>query len=242
MADIILTPKAPGETVRYDVSFPEIDPDTITSVICSVTSGTISISTDLQYGDADVYPIVSGGASGETAVFTVTIQTGLGQTRIKTCSLFIATSADSSGPDSTITKATIVIRALGKLGIANYVFDTEAEEDNSALRQLDSLGAKWQDSLEQLPYSLPATNGTSSPSDSAGIDEADVDAFVYNLAEVLAPDYGKSPAGVAKRAADTRSDLFVKYEATREIAMPRRQPTGAGNDRWFSRRRFFTGG
>jgi hypothetical protein len=240
MADLVLTPKAPGETVRYVISFPEIDPDVINTFTLTRTAGTIVLNDDSDNDESNIYALISGGADDETATFDCTIVTVGGQTLTRGCSLSIETDADVLGPDSSITKGTIVIRALGKLGIANYVFDTEAEEDVSALRQLDSLAAQWQGRTSQLPYLQPASNGTSLPGDDAGIDEADVDAFIYNLAEVLAVDYGKTPAGgLLKRSADTRADILVKYQVEREYRMPRRTPVGAGNDRYFGTRRFF---
>jgi hypothetical protein len=159
----------------------------------------------------------------------------------RSITLRIVADADVLSPDSSITKGALVIRALGKIGIASYVFDTEAEEDVSALRQLDSMAARWQSKLEPFGYRQPDTNGTSLPSDQAGIEEADVDAFVSNLAVLLAPDYGKQPAGALnKQAAESRSEMFTRYARRVEYQLPRRTPTGAGNDRFLGRR-FFNG-
>jgi hypothetical protein len=235
------TPKPPGDTRLYSYDLEEIAPDTILTAVFARTAGTVTL-TAVDPDERTAYVLVAGGANGETASLSLTVTTSQGQTFVRTVSLDITTGADEISPISTITKGTIVIRALGKLGIANYVFDTEAEEDVSALRQLDSLAANWQGKLRPFGYLQPATNGTSSPSDSAGIDEADVDAFIYNLAEALAGDYGKTPApGVLKRAADTRSELFCRYQIMAEYRMPSRVATGAGNDRGTSRR-FFCGG
>jgi hypothetical protein len=237
MADVVWNPKEPGETVLYSVDWTEIAPDTIDSFTITRSTGTVVIG-DTDNDDTTVTALISGGVNAETATLTNTITTSLGQILVKTISLKVAADADVLSPISTITKGAIVIRALGKLGIANYVFDTEAEEDVSALRQLDSLAASWQGKLRPFGYLQPATNGASLPSDDAGIDEADVDAFIYGLAEVLAPDYGKNLSGpIMKRAADERSAFLCRYQVQAEYAMPRRQPVGAGNDR--SYRRFF---
>jgi hypothetical protein len=185
------------------------------------------------------YVIVSGGAADETAVLSLAVTTALEQSFTRTINLRIVDEADAIDPASAITKGSIVIRALGKLGIANYVFDTEAEEDNSALRQLDSLAARWQGKLENFGYIQP--NIASLPSDVAGIRQEDVDAFVSNLAVILAPDYGKTPApGLMKQAAESRSEMFCKYARRFEYQLPCRLPTGAGNDRPLGRR-FFNG-
>lgn len=232
------TPKDPDATVRYVIEWGEITPDTIESFTLTLASGTVTIG-DTENDDTNVYALISGGVDGETSTFAHTITTALGQVIPRSITLRIVADADVLSPDSSITKGALVIRALGKIGIANYVFDTEAEEDVSALRQLDSMAARWQGKLEPFGYVQPDINGTSLPSDSAGIDEQDVDAFIYNLAELIAPDYGKTPApGVIRNAADTRSDMFVRYAKRIEYRLPSRLPTGAGNDRPLGRRFF----
>jgi hypothetical protein len=234
------TPKSPDDVRLYAYDLADISPDTIQTATFSVASGTI-VLTQVDPQPTTAYVLVGGGANGETASLLLTGVTTQGQSIHRTVSLRIVTGADALSPDSSITKGTLVIRALGKLGIANYVFDTEAEEDVSALRQLDSLAARWQGKLEPFGYLQPSTNGTSLPSDSAGIEEQDVDAFVTNLAVLLGPDYGKqAPGTLLKQAAETRSELFCRYARQIEYQMPCRVPTGAGNDRPL-RRRFFTG-
>lgn len=240
MADQIWNPKAPGETVRYTADWSEIDPDKIASFTLTVSSGTVAIG-DTEFDDTHVYALISGGTDGETATLAHTITTQLGQVLSSTITLKVADDSDVLSPVSTITKGSIVIRALGKLAIANYVFDTEAEEDVSALRQLDSLAASWQGKLRPFGYLQPATNGTALPTDDAGIDEQDVDAFIFNLAETLAPDYGKTPSPmVIRRAADTRADFFIRYSDLPEYQLTRKTPTGAGN-RIYPRRNFYCG-
>jgi hypothetical protein len=230
------TPKSPGDTRLYSYPLDDIYPDTIETAAFTVTSGTVT-TVDVDPVDQTAKVLVAGGVDGETATLLLTAVTVQGQTLARTITLNINADADDLSPDSSITKGTIVIRALGKLGIANYVFDTEAEEDNSALRQLDSMAARWQGKLEPFGYVQPDSNGQSLPSDTAGIEEQDVDAFISNLAVTLAPDYGKQPSGLLlKQAADTRSEIFIRYARRPEYRL--RGPTGAGNDRW-SRRRFF---
>jgi hypothetical protein len=231
------TPKSPADDRLYSVDFSEIYPDSILTAVFTRTAGTV-VLTQVNPDPRTAYVIVAGGADGETATISLLVTTALGQEFTRTITLRISLTADVLGPDSTITKGTLIIRALGKLGIANYVFDTEAEEDNSALRQLDSMAARWQDKLDGLPYHQPLSNGQSLPSDTAGIDEADIDAFISNLAVTLAPDYGKAPAGgVLKQAADSRSELFTKYRNRVEYQLNSMTPLGAGNR--FSRRTFF---
>jgi hypothetical protein len=236
--DLVWNPKAPGETVRYTIDWGEIDPDTIESYTLTRSSGTVVIGTT-DFDDTHVYALISGGVDGETATLAHTATTALGQILTSTITLKVVADADVFSPVSTITKGTLIIRALGKLGIANYVFDTEAEEDASALRQLDSLAARWQGQLKPIGYLQPSSNGGSLPTDDSGIDERDIDAFIYNLADVLAPDYGKSvPPQVARVAIETRSELFCRYANLQEYQLTGKTPVGAGNR---TNRNFFWG-
>lgn len=230
-------PKDPDDTRLYDYDLSDIAPDKIDTAVFSRISGTVTL-TQVDPGERTAYVLVAGGANGETAVLSLAVVTNLGQRFTRSVTLKITSDADVLSPDSAITKGAIVIRALGKIGIANYVFDTEAEEDVSALRQLDSLGSRWQGKLEPFGYIQPSANGQSLPSDSAGIEEQDIDAFVYNLAVLIAPDYGKTPSGtVIRTAAETRSELFIRYQRQAEYQLTR-FPTGAGNDRPMGRRFF----
>jgi hypothetical protein len=232
------TPKSPDDTRRYSYDLPGIYPDTIDTATFSVTSGTVTL-TSVEPDPQTAYVIVAGGADAETAELSLVVTTTGGQSFTRSISLKIVSGADELNPLSSITKGALIIRALGKLGIANYVFDTEAEEDVSALRQLDSMAARWQGKLEPFGYLQPSTYGTSLPSDASGLHDEDVDAFVSNLAVLLGPDYGKqAPAGLLKQAAETRSELFCKYQ--REVEYRLRGPTGAGNDRPWGQR-FFSG-
>jgi hypothetical protein len=228
--------KAPGDARLYSYDLSDIYPDTIETATFTRTSGTVTLNA-VEPDPNVAWVLVSGGADAETATLSMVVATAQGQSFTRTITLQIETGADELNPESTITKGALVIRALGKIGIANYVFDTEAEEDVSALRQLDSLAARWQGKLEPIGYLQPATNGASLPSDAAGIHEEDVDTFISNLALLLAPDYGKTAAGsLVRQARETQSELFCKYRRRVEYQLPHRQPTGAGNDRPLGRR------
>lgn len=232
-------PKDPDDTRRYSVDWSEIYPDAIVTSDFTVSSGTVTLS-DEDFDPRLAFVLVAGGADDETATILNEITTLDGQTLSKSITLRIGEGVDVLSPVSTLTKGDLGIRALGKLGIANYVFDMEAEESVSLLRQMDTMAAAWASKLNDFGYRQPATSGASLPSDTAGIDEADVDTFVSNLALIIAPDYGKTPSPILiRQAMDSRSDLFIKYRRTQEVVMSRRTPVGAGN-RWFGRR-FYTG-
>jgi hypothetical protein len=225
------TPKDPDETRRYVIDWREIYPDTIASFTLTRTAGTVEIE-ETDNDSRAVYALLSGGVDAETATFLHRITTDEGQVLERTISLRIGAGADSLSPASTITKGALGARALHHLGIANYVFDVESEETISTLKTLDSMIAEWQAKLNDMGYIQPATNGTSQPSDPAGIDEAMVEAVAANLALRVAPSYGKTTSGELRAMArDGRSFVFSSYSRARAVEIPSYLPLGAGNRR-----------
>lgn len=229
--------KDPDETRLYVIPWGEIAPDTIASFTLTRTSGTVTIG-ETDHDERSVSALISGGANGETATFEHTITTTAGQIIPKEISLRVTAGADSLSPNTSYTKGALGIRALGKLGIANYVFDTEAEEDVALLREMDDMMAEWQAKLEPLGYAQPLTAGTSLPSDASGIDQATVGAVVSSLAVRIAGDYGKTPApNLIKTANSGRSIIFARYAKRVEMVPMAGTPTGAGHR--YPMRRFF---
>lgn len=235
------TPKDPSATVRYAIPWGEIYPDTIASFTLTVSSGTVTIE-ETDNDVRAVYALISGGADGETATLAHTITTEAGQVLPLTITLPIGIGDDVLDPRTSYTKGDLVIQALGQIGIANYVFDTEAEEDQAALRLLDDMLADWQDGLLPLGYNQPEASGGSLPADASGLSKSITGTVIANLAVHLAPSYGKTPSPfLLRRAAMGRSRVFTKYRIEAEIPMSSRTPMGAGNGRYWGpwRRNFF---
>lgn len=231
-------PKDPDDARLYSVDWSEIYPDQIDTATFTVESGTV----ELEEVDPDprmAFVIVSGGADEETATITHEIVTIGGQTLTRSITLLIGEGADSLSPVSDITKGALVTRALGDhLAIANYVFDLEAEEDVAALRTLDDMMAELEGTTNPTGYLYPATDGGSLPSDTAGIDRADVAHIAACLAVRIAPSYGKDPRAATKYLARSGwSFLLGKYRREALTVMTPRTPVGAGN-RWLGRRYF----
>jgi hypothetical protein len=239
MATLVLNPKAPSETARYAIPWNEIYPDTIVSFTLTVSSGTVVIG-DTDFDPRTVYALISGGVDGETATLAHTITTTAGQVLPLTITLKVGLGDDVLDPRTSYTKGDLVIQALGQISIANYVFDTEAEEDQAALRLLDDMLADWQDGLEPLGYNFPDSAGGSLPSDDCGLSKSIIGAVVANLAVQLAPSYGKTPSPfLLRRSAMGRSNVFTKYRIDVEVQMNPRTPLGAGNRYWGTWRRNF---
>ena len=127
------------------------------------------------------------------------------------------------------TKRQFVLKALSKIGIASYDYDTDPSELQDALVDLDAMMAEWHEKGIRIGWPQ-----TSSP-ESADLDTESFaplranSAIYLNLACRVAPDYGKEASpSVMSLAASTFKTLQSHY-----VKSPRRRlqglPAGAGN-------------
>jgi hypothetical protein len=177
--------KDPSETDIYTVNWLDrLGGETISTSSFAVALGTVTI-TGQSHTTTAANVTLSGGADGEQAQITNTIVTSGARTLEETIILWIL---DSSLRNLTsYTKGDLVLMALGELGIANYEFDIEAEEDIRALNKLDGMMAELTYGLTETGYIYPAASGSSAIADPPGIDASIVEAVVANLAIKLAP-------------------------------------------------------
>jgi hypothetical protein len=136
------------------------------------------------------------------------------------------------------TKLDFIKSGYEEIGLADYVFDLQAEDISSALLRLDSMMAEWDVRGIRVGYPL-----TSSPNDSASDTEFDVPLFatgaiIYNIAVLLGAKEGKIVSPATKKAAKEGLDnLYLQCVHIPVQQQPRRMPIGAGNRRY----RFFQG-
>ncbi len=131
------------------------------------------------------------------------------------------------------TRATILRRAFGRIGIADYEFDVNPEERADARVMLDGMMAEWTGNGVDLGYT--SSNGTDNDAVEMST-PAYADAAIWNnLAVRLAPDYGKMPMPAllkdAKRGYDLVTAKTLKIPVDRRAS---RQLTGGG-DRFYRR-------
>jgi hypothetical protein len=224
--------KDPSETDIYTVNWLDrLGGETISTSSFAVALGTVTI-TGQSHTTTAANVTLSGGVDGEQAQITNTIVTSGARTLEETIILWIL---DSSLRNLTsYTKGDLVLMALGELGIANYEFDIEAEEDIRALNKLDGMMAEMTYGLTETGYIYPAASGSSAIADPPGIDASIVEAVVANLAVKLAPGYGKTPSSETRKAAREGKNLILaKYVVTTPMVFSSASPMGAGNRRLF---------
>lgn len=131
------------------------------------------------------------------------------------------------------TKRQLVQGAFEEIGMADYVFDLQAEQLQGALRRLDSMMAEWTGRGVSLGYMVPSVPDNSDISEDSGLPDWAANAVILNLACRIAPTYGKiilpQTQNGAKMALDTVMNNVTK---TYPVQFPSSLPTGAG---WKSR-------
>jgi len=128
------------------------------------------------------------------------------------------------------TRATILAKAFGRLGITDYEFAVEPDEWADARTALDGMMAEWEGAGIILGYtpSNDDDNDAVLMTTPAWADQA----LWNNLALRLAPDFGKTPSPDLKRHAKRGYDLCVAKTIVIPVARRARPAIRGGGDRW----------
>jgi hypothetical protein len=131
------------------------------------------------------------------------------------------------------TKRQFVEEAFAELGMANYTFDLQPQQLDTALRRLDTMMATWNAKGIRLGYPLPSSPQDSDLDTETQVPDSANEAIVTNLAIRLAPQYGKQvqidTRTTAKLGYDT---LLARATFPLEQQFPRTLPLGAGQKPW----------
>lgn len=131
------------------------------------------------------------------------------------------------------TKRQFVEEAFAELGMANYTFDLQPQQLETALRRLDAMMATWNAKGIRLGYPLPSSPQDSDLDTETQVPDSANEAIVANLAIRIAPQYGKQvqidTRTTAKLGYDT---LLARATFPSEQQFPRTLPLGAGQKPW----------
>lgn len=131
------------------------------------------------------------------------------------------------------TKRQFVEEAFAELGMANYTFDLQPQQLDTALRRLDAMMATWNAKGIRLGYPLPSSPQDSDLDTETQVPDSANEAIVANLAIRIAPQYGKQvqidTRTTAKLGYDT---LLARATFPLEQQFPRTLPLGAGQKPW----------
>lgn len=137
------------------------------------------------------------------------------------------------------TKKQFVEKALGKLGLAAYVYDLQPEQEESVLQDLDSMMAEWNIGGVRIGYPLPSTQSSSNLDQDTNVPDWANRGIYLNLAILIGPDFGKVVGPELKAEALRAKNLIVAKAGSpiQERLLPS-VPLGAGNKSWRINRQF----
>ncbi len=127
-------------------------------------------------------------------------------------------------------KREIIELAYQELGYADYRFDLDTEDEQIALRRLDSMMASWFGSGISLGYLLPSTPSSSSIEDDSYLPDWAIEAVYTNLAISLAPTIGKVVQPETRlNASRSYGNLLSRTNTPILRRLRRDTPLGSGN-------------
>jgi len=131
------------------------------------------------------------------------------------------------------TKRQFVSAAFEEIGMAEYVFDLQPEQLQSALNRLDAMLAEWNAKGLRLGYSLPSSPQDSDLDEPTFAPDSAWEAIITNLAIRIAPGYGKAVSPDTKVTAKAAYNTLLQRAAfPLEQQLPETMPTGQGNKPW----------
>ena len=131
------------------------------------------------------------------------------------------------------SKRQFINKALSKIGLANYAFDMQPEQLQSALSDLDGMMAEWNAKGIRLSYPLPGSPENSDIDAETAVPDLAWQAVYYNLAIRIADDFGKTPSPSTRSTAKSSYNTVLLASAMPpEMQFPDTLPAGAGNKPW----------
>jgi hypothetical protein len=131
------------------------------------------------------------------------------------------------------TKRQFVEAAFGEIGMANYVFDLQPEQLQSALRRLDTMMAYWNGKGIRVGYPIPSSPQSSDLDEESQVPDVANEAIITNLAIKIAPGYGRIVSSDTKASARSGyTTLLGRAVMPAEQQISGMMPSGAGNRTW----------
>lgn len=141
------------------------------------------------------------------------------------------------------TKRQLVNQAFTQIGLANYTFDLQSEQLQTALRLLDGMMAIWNAQGLLLSYPIPTSPENSDLDEETNIPDRANEAVYLNLAQRIAMAFGRPVMPELKQFAWTAYQTLLRISTMpREMQFPNTLPRGAGNKptRWTDENYFET--
>lgn len=224
-----LQPKSPLSTRFYIIDYSKLlVTDTIGTFTIEVATGTVVVSKPVNNAQQIGF-FLAGGIAGETATFTITINTTGLQIFPDTATIFVVANEDNLD-FTAITKGQIVQWAWQDLRLSGYTFDHTADENNAMLARLDGLMREYRLKGINTGYNQPLQIGQSVLNEIAGIE----DGLGMSIATLVAAEFmdgiGKSfTPSFIRKLSKARAWIYAFCRNIPNRALPQSTPVGAGN-------------
>jgi len=131
------------------------------------------------------------------------------------------------------TKRQFITGAFEEIGLADYVFDLQPEQLQSALRRLDSMMMEWNAQGIRLGYPIASSPQDSDLDTETNTPDSAWEAVITNLAIRIAPGYGKTVSPDTKVSAKGAYNILLQRATyPLEQQLPGTMPIGQGNKPW----------
>ena len=131
------------------------------------------------------------------------------------------------------TKRQFITGAFEEIGLADYVFDLQPEQLQSAVRRLDSMMMEWNAQGIRLGYPIASSPQDSDLDTETNTPDSAWEAVITNLAIRIAPGYGKTVSPDTKVSAKGAYNILLQRATyPLEQQLPGTMPIGQGNKPW----------
>lgn len=133
------------------------------------------------------------------------------------------------------TKRHFISKALAKIGLGDVAYDADAEDLQDALSELNAMMAEWAERGIDIEWPLSDTQDIETVTEAAAGEET---AIIYNLAQRIAPDFGKAVAPRVDAIALRQFNRLMRAYNPTPLKQKTRRLSGAGNRRGYGGRVF----
>jgi len=131
------------------------------------------------------------------------------------------------------SKRQFVTAAFEEIGIADYIYDLDPAQLQSAVRRLDSMIAEWNGKGIRLSYPLPGSPENTDLDTESTVPDAANEAVITGLAVRIAPSYGKQVSHDTKVIAKQGYNTLMQRAAMPPVMqLPETMSKGSGNKPW----------
>lgn len=131
------------------------------------------------------------------------------------------------------TKRQFIAEAYAEIGLADYVYDLDPRQLESAMRRMDSMIAAWNAKGIRISYPIPSSPENSDLDAETNVPDSANQAIFIGLAIQLASGFGKTVSEISKQNfRDAYQGLLIAASKPSEMQYPSTLPLGAGNKNW----------